>query len=74
MAIASGNPSHTGSRKAGEMRNFITDNKEGLFFLAVIGSHWLAVWLGIDLERTKNRHIQETQYKLDNERKKRGQQ
>ena len=53
---------------------YFTDNKEGLFFLAVIGSHWLAVVLGIDLERTRNRYIQETQYKLDNERKKRGNQ
>ena len=54
------------------MKNFITDNKEGLFFLAVIGSHWLCVWLGIDLERTRQRYITQTQYKLDNEQKKRG--
>jgi hypothetical protein len=51
---------------------YFTDNKEGLFVLAMMGSHWLMVWLGIDLERTKNKHILETQYKLDNERKKRG--
>ena len=56
------------------MTYLLTDNKEGLALLALIGSHWLCVWLGIDLERTKNRHIQETQYKLDNERKKRGNQ
>ena len=56
------------------MTYLFTDNKEGLVLLALIGSHWLCVWLGIDLERTKNKHIIETQYKLDNERKKRGQQ
>lgn len=53
---------------------YITDNKEGLVFLALIGSHWLMVWLGMDMERTKQRHIKQTQYKLDIERKKRGQQ
>ena len=53
------------------MMHLLTDNKEGLFFLAVIGSHWLCVWLGIDLERTRQRYIQETQYKLDNEQRKR---
>lgn len=53
---------------------YFTDNKEGLFVLALIGSHWLCVWLGIDIERTRQRHIKQTQYKLDNERKKRGQQ
>jgi len=56
------------------MRNFITDNKEGLFVLGMMLSHWLAVWLGIDLERTRQRYIKQTQYKLDNERKKRGNQ
>ena len=56
------------------MTYLFTDNKEGLVLLALIGSHWLCVWLGIDLERTRQRHIKQTQYKLDNERKKRGQQ
>lgn len=51
--------------------NYITDNKEGLVLLTLIGSHWLAVWLGIDLERTRQRHITQTQYKLDNEQRKR---
>ena len=50
--------------------NYITDNKEGLFIVAMMGSHWLMVWLGIDLERTRQRHIKQTQYKLDIERKK----
>lgn len=54
------------------MTYLLTDNKEGLFVLALIGSHWLCVWLGIDLERTRQRYIKQTQYKLDNERKKRG--
>ena len=54
------------------MRDFITDNKEGLFILGTIVSHWLCVWLGIDLERTRQRYIKQTQYKLDNERKNRG--
>ena len=52
--------------------NYITDNKEGWLFLALIGSHWLMVWLGIDIERTRQRYIKQTQYKLDIERKKRG--
>lgn len=53
---------------------YFTDNKEGWLFLALIGSHWLMVWLGIDIERTRQRYIKQTQYKLDIERKKRGQQ
>jgi hypothetical protein len=47
-------------------------NQEVIVALAFMASNWLCVWFGIDLERTKNRHIQETQYKLDNEKRKRG--
>lgn len=56
----------------GVTMRYFTDNKEGWLFLALIGSHWLMVWLGIDIERTRQRYIKQTQYKLDNERKKRG--
>jgi hypothetical protein len=50
---------------------YFTDNKEGLFLVAMMGSHWLCVWLGVDMERTKQRYIKQTQYKLDNEQRKR---
>ena len=44
---------------------YFTDNKEGLVFLALIGSHWLAVWLGVDIERTRNRHIQQQKNRVN---------
>ena len=54
------------------MTYLLTDNKEGLVFLALIGSHWLAVWFGITLERDRQKFIRQTQYNLDNEQRKRG--
>lgn len=41
---------------------------------ALIISHWLMVWLGMDMERTKNRYKLDMQYKLDRERAKRDEQ